>query len=369
MRVKKIKSSRILTLVAAGCACGAFGWYLHGRMMPDMSQFMRGGEAPHVLVQALKESDVSAKKKYIAVAEAINSVDVTPQVSGYLTDILFQDGAFVNAGDVLFQIDRRKYDADLKAAEAAVKQTQNEFKRISALHKSRDVSDRERDTAESNLKQAEANLDLARLNVEWATLKSPISGFIGKALVTKGNLVGVGTQKLARVVQTQPIRIVFSVTDKERSDFMAKAARSEDVFADIALPNGTVETVKAKNLFFDNEVNPDTATIPVYLETDNADNLLVPGNYVDIYLRFAGGQTALLVPQVALSADVHGTYVMTVGDDNKVTQKYLQLGDVIEDWQVVLSGLNKSDRVIVQGLQKVQPGLTVVPQELTTRGE
>lgn len=369
MRIKKIKSSKILTYVSFGCACVAFGWYLHGRMIPDMSHLRGSGEPPYVLVQGLKESDISVKKKYIAQVEAINSVDIAPQVSGYLTDILFQDGAFVNQGDVLFQIDRRKYDADLKAAEAALKQKKNEFKRISALHKSRDVSDRERDAAESALKQAEANLDLARLNVEWATLKSPISGVIGKALVTKGNLVGASTQKMARIIQTQPIRIAFSVTDKERSDFMSKAKRSEDVFVDIVLPNGKVDTVKAKNLFFDNEVNPDTATIPVYLEAENADNLLVPGNYVDIYLRFGDGKTAVLVPQVALSADVHGTYVMTVNKDKKVEQKYIELGDVIDDHQVVLSGLDGSERVIIQGLQKVQPNMTVSPTLLTVKGE
>lgn len=105
-------------------------------------------------------------------------------------------------------------------------------------------------------------------------------------------------------------------------------------------------------------MNSDTATIPVYLDFENKKDLLVPGNYVDIYIRFTSEKMALLVPQVALSEDVNGTYVMTVvkgeGDKYIAKQKYIKLGDVIDDMQVVLSGLDKADIVIVQGLQKVR---------------
>lgn len=368
MKVKKIKSSNIFWKLGYSLFCCWLGWYLHGKFAPAYMP-QTGTDTPHVLIDGLKKSDISARKKYIAQVEAINSVDIVPQVSGYLEEILFDDGAFVNKGDSIFIIEQRKYKADLKSAQAAVKQLQNEYTRITSLHRSKYVSDKERDIAESNLLQAEAALDLAALNLEHTEIKSPISGYIGKALVTEGNLVSPNTPKLARVVQTQPIRIAFSVSDKERSVFMQKAKEAKGVYVDIVLPNGKIDTTMAKNLFFDNEVNPDTATIPVYVESDNRENLLVPGNYVDIYFRFDNGQQALLVPQVALSADVNGSYVMVVDADGSVSQKYIELGDVIDDMQVVKSGLQGDEKVVVQGLQKVRVGTKVNVTDISVKQE
>ncbi len=358
MKVKKIKSSKILSKVAYGCIFCALGWYLHGRMMPMQS----GGNiqgTPHVLIQSLQEKNVTKQKKYIAQIEAVNSVDIIPQVSGYLEEILFKDGAYVNEGDKIFVIEQRKYKADLKAAEARLWQLQKEFERMEKLHKSGDVTDKQFDAAKSALAQAEADLDRAKLDLEHSEIKSPISGHIGKALVTKGNLVSPNTQKLARIVQMNPIRIAFSVTDKERFHFLEKINTSKDIYVDIVMPNGAIKTVDAKKFFSGNEINSQTATIPIYVDIENSDNMLVPGNYVDIYVRFNMGVNSLLVPQVALSADVHGTYVMVVDKDNIVHQKYVTLGDVFEDKQVVLSGLNPTDNVIIQGLQKVSSGIKV----------
>lgn len=361
MYVKKIKSTNIIYHIVYATLLVALGWYLHGKFTPDFAAMAQDNTPPHVLVRSLSKADISAKKKYIAQVEPINSVDIVPQVSGYLEKIMFNDGSFINKGDEIFLIEQRKYKADLKSAEAAVKQLKADYNRIKSLHQKRFVSDKERDIAESNLEQAEAALDLAKLNLEYTHIKSPISGYIGKALVTEGNLVSPETPKLARIVQTKPIRIAFSVSDKERSDFMQKINDIKNISIDVVLPNGSTETVPAQNLFFDNEVNPETATIPVYVDVENNDNLLVVGNYVDIFVSFNQAKEAVLVPQVALSADINGSYVMVVKDDNTVEQKYLQLGEVIDDNQVVVSGLDGSEKVIVQGLQKVKNGITVTP--------
>lgn len=366
MNVRKIKNTKILRKIGYAVLFMALGWWLHGKLTPGGWGGGWNNEPPHVLVRSLRKADVSAKKKYIAQVEAINSVDIVPQVSGYLEEILFKDGAYVEKGTNIFRIEQRKYKADLKAAEAAVKQLTTQYKRISSLNEKKFVSDKEFDAAESNLEQAEAALDLARLNMEYTEIKSPISGFIGKALVTQGNLVSPNTQKLARVVQVQPIRVVFSITDKERADFMQKAEEAKDIYIDVVLPNGQIETSTAQNLFFDNEVNPETATIPVYVDMANEDHQLVPGNYVDINIRFNSRQEAVLVPQVALSADVNGSYVMLVGENNIVEQRYLQLGEVIDDQQVALNGLDGSEKVIIQGLQKVYAGLKVNPTDVSS---
>ena len=361
MKVKKIKSSGILShVVYLSLAC-SFGWYLHGKMMPDMSGMRNQDEVPFVLVSGLEQKDVSPKKKFIAQAEAINSVDIVPQVSGYLEEILFKDGSTVQKGDKIFVIEQRKYKADLKSAEAAVFQLKRDYERMVKLHKSGDVPDKQLDIAQSSLDQAEANLDLARLNLEHSEIVAPITGVIGKALVTTGNLVSPNTQKLARIVQMDPIRIAFSVTDKERAAFLKKTGESAAVFVDIVMPDGSIKSVSASHLFSDNEVNPDTATMPVYIDLSNEDKKLIPGNYVDIYIQFDEGHQSLLVPQEALSADINGTYVMTVNNENIVEQKYVKLGAVVDDQQVVLSGLEPTDRVVIQGLQRIRNGSKVNP--------
>ena len=362
MKVRKIKSRKIYQKAGYALLLIGFGAWLNSHLSPhgDNSWMM---QTPSVQVQGLAQKDISAKKKYIAQVEAINSVDVMPQVSGYLEEQRFQDGAEVKTGDVLFIIEQRRYKDNLKAAEATRKQLAADYKRLQSLHSKKFISDKELEAAESALKNAEAAEDLAKLNLEYTEVKSPIDGVIGKSLVSVGNLIS--NQKMARIVQQNPIRITFSVTDKERSEFMEKLSEAEDVFVDVVMPNGEPATQEAKNLFFSNEVNTDTATIPVYLEFANDEDLLVPGNYVDIYMRFSSRKMALLVPQMALAEDANGTYVMTVAkqEDNTwiVKQKYIQLGDVIDDMQIVISGLEKDDKVVVQGLQKVRDGGVVNP--------
>lgn len=366
MKVKKIKSTSVVSKVVFAVSFCALGWYLNNRFTPHFSN-AAGHQTPYVLTAGLEKQDLAPKKKFIAEVEAINSVDIVPQVSGYLEKILFEDGAFVEQGKDIFLIEQRKYKADLQSAEATVKQLKNDYNRILSLHKSRDISDRERDLAESNLEQGEAALDLARLNLEYTEIKAPISGRIGKALVTTGNLVTPNTPHLARIVQTDPIRIVFSVSDKERINFLQATADSEDVTVDIALPTGEVRTVPVQNIFSGNEVNAGTATVPVYVDLANEDNMLLPGNYVDIYVHLGKKQEALLVPQVALSADVNGSYVMTIDANGIAHQTYIRLGDVIDDKQVVLSGLNGDEQVIIQGLQKVGNGTAVHATRVTAQ--
>ncbi len=323
-------------------------------------------EPPYVLTRPLIKGDVSEKQKHIAKVEAINSVDVVPQVSGYLEKILFESGAEVKKGETIFIIEQTQYKADLAKAEATVDQAQKQYNRLSELNKSKFTSDKDFEQIESQLKQAKAQLEIAKLNLEHSEIKSPIDGKIGKALVSVGNYVSTSTGKLAHIVQSNPIRIVFSLSDKERLMIMKDSSKVGDgAFVEIVLPNGDVQRAKTESVFIDNEVDATTATIPVYLDVDNADNLLVPGNYIDIYIHFTAAKDALLVPQQALMSDINGTYVMVVNKDNKVEQKYITVGSTMDENQIVTGGLSGEERVIVQGLQKVAVGMTVNPNHLT----
>lgn len=364
MKVKKIKNEKVIRKSMYAILFMAIGAYLHAVCTYNSAPNWNANETPYVITRPLSKTDISAKKKYIAKVEAINSVDIIPQVSGYLEEILFKNGSKINKGDNIFIIEQTKYKADLEKTEALVKQLSKQYERITSLHKQKFTSDKEVDLAESNLRQAKANLEIAKLNLEHTQIKSPITGYIGKPFITKGNLVSPNSSKLARIVQTDPIRIVFSLSDKERSIFMKKISSSESIYFDIKLPNGKTRTINANDLFFDNEVDNTTATIPVYIDTQNTDNLLVPGNYIDIFVRFQDKKDAILVPQIALMSDINGTYVMCVDSNNVVSQKYITLGDVIEDKQIVLNGLNGDEKVVVQGLQKISHQMTVNPNHL-----
>ena len=364
MKVRKIASRKIYLNALYAICLVLFGWYLNSRLSPKTMGFVK--ETPSVQVSGLKKQDISPRKKFIAQVEAINSVDVIPQVSGYIEEIKFDNGTQVKEGDILFVIEQRRYKDNLKAAKATRKQLAADYKRMVSLHEKQFISDKELESSESSLKNAEAAEDLARLDLEYTEVKSPINGTIGKALVTVGNLVSMNTQKLARIVQTDPIRIVYSVSDKQRLEFREKMNEDVELYVDIVMSDGKVISQPANNIFVGNEVNATTATIPVYIDVENKDGALVPGNYVDIYMRATMQQMALTVPQTALAEDVHGTYVMTVKkteDSNRyiAEQKYIKLGDVIDDRQVVLFGLDENDFVVVEGIQKVRNGGEVKP--------
>ena len=364
MKVIKIKSRKIYLNALYAICLILFGYYLNNRLSPKTQGYVQ--TTPSVQVRELRKQDVSVKKKFIAQVEAINSVDVIPQVSGYIEEIKFENGAEVKEGDVLFVIEKRRYIDNLKAAAATTKQYAADYNRMLSLHEKKFISDKDLETSESNLKNAEAAEDLAKMDLDYTEVKSPINGTIGKALVTVGNLVSMNTQKLARIVQTDPIRIVYSVSDKQRLEFREKMNEDVELYVDIVMSDGKVYSQPANNIFVGNEVNATTATIPVYVDVDNKDGALVPGNYFDIYMRATMPQMVLTVPQTALAEDVHGTYVMTVKkvEDGKkyvAEQKYIKLGDVIDDRQVVLSGLDENDFVVVEGIQKVRNGGEVKP--------
>jgi len=381
-----VKKRTILTHLAIYLLCIAFGWYLKGRLTPQANMMgMMGGGTPYVITDKATIENVAPRKDFIGHVEAVKSVDLRPQITGYVEKVLFKEGSFVQEGDVLFIIEQQRYMANLSLAEAELAKAQanlvkveKDHKRQVALNKQKYASDAALDSSQNSLsaaraavKQAKANLELAKINVGYTTIKAPISGYIGKALVTEGNFVTSSSQTLARIVQTNPIRIVYSVND---SDFVTVRQNAGDgetkdfLDSEIVLPNGEKISLKPQSRFADNEVNTETATVAVYDEYDNSGRLLTPGNYVQVLLSTSAPIDAIVIPQSAIGQDAQGTYVMVIGDDEIVEQRHVILGDLANDKQIVKQGLKAGENVVVQGLTKIQPGQKVKASPVLAEG-
>ena len=382
MIIGKIKNRVIIRQIVILVLCVAFGWFLKSKLTPSSAPMggMGAGE-PYVLVQKLETRNISPATSYIGHVEAIKSVNLKPQVTGYVEKVLFQEGSLVNEGDILFIIEQKRYianvelrQAELASAKANLVRAERDYKRQKSLSSQNYASKATLDTSESNylqakaaVAQAEANLDLAKIDLDYTEIKAPITGYIGKALVTEGNYVNSTTQNLAHIVQTDPIRVSFSVSDKDMlnmREMYKNGADSSPIRTELVLPNGKILVNHLKSRFTDNEINSDTATIAIYAEYSNERNLLIPGNYVDIRVGKKDPQLAVLVPQGAIAQDEHGNYVMVVNDEDIAEERRVLLGDIIEDKQVVTDGLTADDRVIIQGLQKVTNGQKVKVGEI-----
>lgn len=371
MQVVHIKKRKIILNFVVIALSVATGWYIKAKLTPQASGMMgMGGGVPHVLVEDVIKADVSPQKKYIATVEPINSVNIIPQVNGYIDEVLFQEGSVVDEGDTLFIIEQDRYLANLDLAKAALSsaqanlvKTEKDYKRQKALSSQNYASKSTLDTAESSylqakasVAQAKANLELAQIDMQHTEIKSPFKGVIGKALVTKGNYVSSNSQTLARIVQKSPVRISFSVPDKDH--YLFRDLGVDNLKTKVVMPGNQIFNEKVESLFVNNEINQNTATISIYMEYANKDQKLTPGNYVDVILSSEENQAVIINP-AAVMQDANGAYVYVVDNDGKVTETRVQLDGMFERKQIVLAGLEGGEKIIVSGLQKVKDGATV----------
>lgn len=357
----------------------AFGFSLNFLLplfMPMPGMGMMGmGEMPPPAVKALelKEMPVDTRNEFIASVEPVQQVMVRSEVAGYVDSVHFKEGSIVEEGDLLFTIDQKKYqslvvadEAMLESAKAELNRAQKFMDRLTAAGKS--VSQSDLDTAvsaklkaEAIMKQAEANVHLAKLDLAYSEICSPISGRIGTARITKGNYVSSASGDLARIVQVDPMRVVFSMTDRAYLNARQEAlsGNTDALVAQVRLPNGTTLPAIGKMEFTDNAMNMKTGTMAVRYLFDNPNEMLVAGGYVNILVGIPDRPMGLRVPQRAVLVDLDGSYVLTVSEEGIVGMARVELGGSVETDMIVTSGLKAGDQVIVDGVQKAQPGMTV----------
>jgi RND family efflux transporter MFP subunit len=371
----KVIGILIVCIILAG-----FGWHFRGAIASqataDTASAQGPGmnQVPDVIVARVETGVATPPREYVGHVEPMQLVAVQAQIDGYIETVHFEEGSLVKEGDLLFTIQQDRYKAQVALNEAALAQAKANLARAEKYYKrlqnadERSVVQATLDTAESDLlqckaqvQQAKANLDLSKINLGYTEIHSPITGRIGKAVVTKGNFVSPATGPLAHIVQVDPIRVIFSMTDREY--FKVTAQHQEDMQsafnARLRLPDGQIYTAAGKWDFEDNQMNPQTGTIAIRSKFDNAKGILVPQTYVTVILQANENRQASIVPMQAVMNDAQGSYVYVVGKENIAERRSITLGAQTKAQQIVESGLSAGETIIVTGMEKVRAGQKV----------
>jgi membrane fusion protein (multidrug efflux system) len=313
--------------------------------------------------------------------QAVRSAQVRARVEGIVERRAFKEGSEVKAGDVLFQIDPKVLQANVQSAKASVMKAQADVriaeqtaKRLRVLVPEKAASQQDLDNANATLARAQADVESAKaaltradIDLSYARVTAPISGRIGRALVTEGALVGKGeATPLAVVEQMDPMWVNFSLSSSQYAqlrDVVAKEAGDGVAQITMMLSEKQAYPSKGKLLFSDPSVDASTGSVGLRAEFSNSERRLLPGQFVSVVLPISGDNSVLTVPQKAVQASPQGQIVMTVTSEGKVAPRPVKTGALVSGAWVVLSGLQGDEQVIVNGLQKARPGsmVTAVP--------
>lgn len=329
---------------------------------------------PVVIVKQVEKFDASSvPSEYVGRVESIQSVSVKPQISGEIAKVCFKEGSVVKAGQLLFQIDPKQYEAtvqlrkaELQQAEANLVTAEKYYKRVTAASE-RAVSATDRDTAEGNflqakaaVAQAKAALKLAQIDLGYCRITSPITGKIGRALYTKGNYVTPQITELASIVQMDPIRVSYPLPDRDYLDQLSLFKEDGSIYnTSLILSNGEKYNVPGKRDFENNRVDQTTGTIMMRLRFANKDGMLIPGEMVRVFTKPVKSHIVNAVPQTAVMADEQGDYVYVINADNTARQARVTLGREFGELREVTSGVEAGENVAVAGLQRLRPGAKV----------
>lgn len=369
---------RWVGLAAAAVCLLWLGWMVRGLMPQQAAQGTEqqsGAAAPLVVVGKVVAAPPPPPVTYIGQVEPIQDVNLRAQVAGYVTKVHFAEGALVKEGDLLYTIDAEQYEArvvqrkaEIQHAEAVLDRARSFLRRMEQSD-ARAITQADLDTARSDVAQGEAevakakaDLALAEFDLRQTVIRAPINGRIGHTAAHVGDYVAPAMGTLARIVQTDPIRVAFSVNDK---DYL-KAVESfgadklqEGFRVRYRLPTGLVSADVGERDFEDNAMAADTASISVHVRFANGRGLLVPDGYVTVLVEPVNPPSRVAVPQDAVLQDQEGHFVFVV-DDAGVAQRRAVEPLVYSDGLVsVANNLSEGERIVVSGVQNVTAGQAV----------
>ena len=337
--------------------------------------------ASKVSVAKVLEQPVNEWDEFTGRLEAPETVQIRPRVSGQIDQVAFTEGALVKKGDLLFQIDPRPFQAEVRRLEAQLQQTKaaasrsdNEAQRGERLRQSNAISAELADSRTTAAQEAraavagiQAQLDLARLNLSFTRVTSPISGRVSRAAITAGNLVTADVTELTSVVSTDKVYAYFDADERvylKYTELARQGRRGATTPVYLGLSNETGNPHQGQMNFVDNQVNPATGTIRGRAVFDNSDGRFTPGLYARLKLVGSGTYSAVLITDEAVGTDLGKKFVLVMDADNKSAYRAVELGPKIEGLRIVRSGLSKDDTIIVKGLQRVRPGSPVAPETI-----
>jgi len=342
-------------------------------------------QATPVSVATVVLSDVATWDEFSGRLEAVERVDIRSRVAGTLQSVHFREGALVKQGDLLITIDPAPYaseveraEAQVAAAEARAAYTRSDIARAQRLWDERAIAQREFDErsnaqreADANLRAARANLLTARLSLSYTQLRAPVAGRVGRLEITAGNLVaaGPGAPVLTTLVSVSPIYASFDADEQvvtRALRALPSGASAREHLERIPVRMGTAASAdtpfEGRLQLVDNQVDARSGTVRVRAVFDNKDGSLMPGQFARLRMGQANTSSALLVNERAVGTDQNKKFVMVVDADNKAAYREVTLGANVDGLRIVTSGLKPSERIVVNGLQRVRPGALVAPQ-------
>ena len=335
---------------------------------------------PQVTVANVIERDVTEWDEFTGRLQAVDSVEVRPRVSGYVSAVRFSEGAMVHRGDLLFVIDPRPFQADvdrlhaeLTRAHATVRRANSELERAERLRGENAMSNEEHDRRAAFAQESAAQvsavaaaLRASELNLEFTRITSPIDGRVGRAIVTEGNLVSSGPGEatlLTTVVSIDPVYAYFDADEQVYLKYAGRKSPDRGVERRIrmALANEAGYPHEGRLDFLDNQLDGTTGTIRGRAVFRNRDGRLTPGLFVRLRLAGTGSSKGLLIQDRAVGTDLSKKFVYVVSSGNKAEYRPVTLGPIVDGLRVVRTGLTAGEPVVVNGLQRIRPGMAVQP--------
>ena len=368
-------------LLSVGAAF-ALGWYVSQIYITRQAtkaaaeqaakqQAMMMGRPVTVETSKAAKRAMNPPQEFMGHVEPIEKTDLRAQIDGTIAEVAFTEGSMVKAGDLLFLIDPRVYEARVAQAKAALEKAKASsenadryYARISAVDK-RSVTEAEIDQAYATMLEAraaiaqcEADLKSAEINLGYTRITAPISGRIGKSLLKKGDYVAPSMGSLARIVQTDPVRVVFSIPDKELLQgrrVIEEHGKVEAIRAQLRLADGSIYEHNGESDFVSNEIDSATATLAIRYRFANPNQFLVSNGYVTVLLSEAEPKEIIAVPTGAVLANATGDYVY-LNVNGTAVRRIVKLGETQGGYIAILEGLSEGEEVITEGVVNVSDG-------------
>lgn len=321
---------------------------------------------PAVVVQVAEQRDLPLVFEYPARLAGSREVEIRARVGGILLKRAYTEGQYIKRGDLLFQIDPAPYEAALAQAKANFTQAERDYQRASGLLRQKALSPREFDEAKAVYGSTKAALETAKINLAYTTVRAPISGYTSEEAQSEGSLVVADNTLLTRVTQLDPMYVEFAYPDSEallqrRSVSEGSIRLPEDklLHVEVVFKDGTSYPKEGTIRFTDSIVNADTGTVRARAILDNAEQEVLPGQFVRVRVKGMTQVQAIGVPERAIMQGPMGTFVYTIDAEGKAAISPVELGLLNNGVQIVAKGLNPGDKVIIEGMIKTRPGAPV----------